>query len=158
MSGNKNNSTTRDLISGEIGDHNRNTIVGSGITQRDDSRDINQFFGSTPTQTQNQELSELLSLALFGDGRLDFKGVVSEVSALKTEIKNLITQVDTLHATSKHRDQIMSDLKNYIVQLEKEILFLKNKNNKWLEYAIYILIALGSVSSLISLYISVLSK
>lgn len=153
MSGNK-NSIGKDLISGTVGEGNRNTVVGSGITQRDDSRDINQYFGTNPNLPQNEDLAELLSLALFGDGRLDFKGVVAEVSALKSDIKSLIAQIDTLQNTSKQRDQLMADLKAYIVQLEKEIHFLKNRSNKWVDYTVYIFIAVGSISSIVSLIIS----
>lgn len=150
----KNRSVGRDLVSGEVGDGNTNTVIGSGITQRDDSRDINQYFGTNPNHTQNEDIAEIISLALFGNDKIDFKGVVSEVSALKQEIKNLIQQIETLQNASHQRDRSLSDLKSYITQLEKEIVFLKHKNNKWLEYAIYIFIAVGSISSILTLVLS----
>lgn len=151
----KNNNAGRDLISGDLKDNNRNTAIGSGIVQRDDSRDINQFFGTNPVPTGKEDLAELLSMALFGNDRLDFKGVVSEVSALKTAISNLIQQIESLQHSSKIRDQSMAEMKNYILQLEKDILSLKRKTVKWIDIIIYCLIAVGTISSIISLIITV---
>ena len=145
--------TGRDSITGKLNDGNRNTAVGSGINQQDDSRDINQYFGSGAIKS-NEDLAEILNIALFGNEKLDFKGVVSEVSALKNEIKNLILQIETLQQSSKQRDLSIMEMKSYILNLEKDVNDLRIKH-KSIDFYVLLLIIVSSVSSLITLLLMV---
>ena len=142
----------RDSISGKVGDNNRNTVVGSGVSQHDDSRDINQYFGFSGVKS-NEDLAEILNIALFGNEKLDFKGVVSEVSALKNEIRNLIQRVDELQQSSKHREQAINELKNYVFNLEKDI--SKFKGVRSINDYLFILIVISTFSSIITLILTV---
>ena len=145
--------TGRDSITGKLNDGNRNTAVGSGINQQDDSRDINQYFGSGAIKS-NEDLAEILNIALFGNEKLDFKGVVSEVSALKNEIRNLILQIETLQQSSKQRDLSIMEMKSYILNLEKDVNDLRIKH-KSIDFYVLLLIIVSSVSSLITLLLMV---
>lgn len=147
--------TGRDRIHGDIGEGNRNTVIGTGVTQTDDSRDINQYFGTPIGTRTNEDLAEILNIALFGNDKLDFKGVISEVSALKNEIKNLITQVDTLQNLSKQREQSITDMKSYILNLEKDISDLKySKRSDGFLYLFVIISTISSISTFIILLVN----
>lgn len=94
-------------IKGTVGDNSDTSSIGMN------NRQFVQYFGSIE-KVDPDDLATLLSIALFGNDRLKFNGLISEVEDIKKQLRNV-------QESQEHRQEVETDIINRLQKLERNI-------------------------------------
>lgn len=141
-------------IDGDIGDNTDTASIGL------DNKQFIQYFGNLSKDSTEGELASLLSLALFGNDKIDFNGVITEIRQLKLTNKQVYEKLESLKRGQENRESNYDLLQNQIKNLENELEKLRkelhdtirNKPTTIYHVIFYIFLVVGSLSSIVQLF------
>lgn len=95
---------------------NKGTNVDGNVSANRDfiGRDFIQNIRNTDTDIDPDDLATLLSLALFGNSKLKFNGLIAEVEEIKK-------QLNEVKQSQLRREEIETTITNRLAKLEKSI-------------------------------------
>lgn len=151
----------KDSVDADVGDHTDNANIGLNNKQ------FVQYFGNVDSNTSKEDLASLLSLALFGNDKIDFVGVINEIRQLKITIRRIQDRLEPLQTGQRQRELDSESMHEHIALLESDLkslrvefsnmkneltAVLKARTLNLFHVVLYSIIILGSLSSVYILF------